>query len=409
MGKFAQIIFLNLLNKCHYARITMFYLLIGKIWGRGTIDISSKDDRGNGIGGIRKTELIKSPSPIHKLDAVSRDYGCSIYIKRDDLIGVGLGGNKVRKLEYLLADAMKSKCRLIVTSGSLQTNHGMLTALCATKLGLHCVLFLLIEESEYPRHLSGNLILDEFIGCDVEFVYVADIMENNDLTTEEKDRLSGERLAHCKKQRLASYLSKYGLTEADVYYINSAGSMPLGVLGYVDCMKEIKKQTNSSFDYIFCGNGSGGTFAGMWLGAYIYMPDTKVIAVNIEEMSRDKPGFIVDLIKSAAQLLERYVEVSVNNLEILSNSLGVGYAKPDDETMKIIEYVARKEGIFLDPVYTGKIFNGALNYIETSLKFSGKHILLLHSGGIPGIYNENMLLYKSKSSALLDRWNHDSN
>ena len=93
------------------------------------------------------------------------------------MIGVGLGGNKVRKLEYLLADAMKSKCRLIVTSGSLQTNHGMLTALCATKLGLHCVLFLLIEESEYPRHLSGNLILDEFIGCDVEFVYVADIME----------------------------------------------------------------------------------------------------------------------------------------------------------------------------------------------------------------------------------------
>lgn len=371
------------------------------------INISSKDD--NEYGNIRKTELIKFPSPIHKLDAVSRDYGCSIYIKRDDLIGVGLGGNKVRKLEYLLADAIKSKCRLIVTSGSLQTNHGMLTALCASKLGLYCVLFLLIEESKCSRNLSGNLILDEFTGCDVEFVYVADIMENNDLTTQEKDYLSGERLAHCKKQRLASYLSNYGLTEEDVYYINSAGSMPLGVLGYVDCIKEIKEQTNESFDYIFCGNGSGGTFAGMWLGTYIYMPNTKVIAANIEEMSRDKPGFIVDLIKSAAQLLEQHVEVSVNNLEILSNSLGVGYAKPDDETMKVIEYVARKEGIFLDPVYTGKIFNGALKYIETRLKFSGKHILLLHSGGIPGIYNENMLLYKSKSSALLDRWNHDSN
>lgn len=386
-----------------------FMYELEKYGGRGMIVITPKENKGNGTGDIGKAGLIKFPSPIHKLDAVSRDYGCSIYIKRDDLIGVGLGGNKVRKLEYLLADAVKNKCRLIVTSGSLQTNHGMLTALCASKLGLHCVLFLLIEERGFSGHLSGNLILDEFAGCDVEFVYVADIMENNDLTAEERDRLSGERLEACKKQRLVSYRSKYGLSEDDIYYINSAGSMPLGVLGYVDCVEEIKKQAAQSFDYIFCGNGSGGTFAGMWLGGRIYMPDTKVVAVNIEEMSRDKPGFIVGLIESAARLLNQQVKVSVNDLEFLSNSIGAGYAKPDDETMKTIEYVARKEGVFLDPVYTGKIFNGALNYIESNLKFSGKHIMLLHSGGIPGIYNENMILYKSKSSALLDRWNHDSN
>lgn len=101
-----------------------------------------------------------------------------------------------------MADAVKNKCRLIVTSGSLQTNHGMLTALCASKLGLHCVLFLLIEERGFSGHLSGNLILDEFAGCDVEFVYVADIMENNDLTAEERDRLSGERLEACKSSGL---------------------------------------------------------------------------------------------------------------------------------------------------------------------------------------------------------------
>ena len=382
----------------HYVNIPKVLIELKK--GENKITMNRSAD---GCDGIGKVGLIKFPSPIHQLESVSEDYGCNIYVKRDDLIGVGLGGNKVRKLEYLLADALRKKRKLIVTAGSLQTNHGMLTALCATKLGLHCVLFLMVEEGSVPKNLSGNLILDEFIGCDIEFVYVADIMENEQLTTEEKELKSQERLTLHEQQKLQSYLDRYHLTKDDIYYINSAGSMPLGVLGYVDCVKEIKRQSDMSFEYIFCGNGSGGTFAGMWLGCRMYMPDTKVIAVNIEEMPCNKCVFIVDLIENAAHLLNQVVTISQDDLKILSNSLGIGYAKPDEETMRTIEYFARKEGLFLDPVYTGKIFNGALKYIDNQLKFSDTNILLLHSGGIPGIYNENMICYKSQHSTLLNR------
>ena len=136
---------------------------------------------------VNKKEFLLTPTPIQKLEQFSKELGCQIYVKRDDLLGVGFGGNKLRKLEYLLGDAESKNAKLIVTSGSLQTNHGMLTALSATKMGFHCLLFLLIEESDAQSVLSGNVLLDDYIGCDLEFVDVSEIMESEILSVSEKD------------------------------------------------------------------------------------------------------------------------------------------------------------------------------------------------------------------------------
>lgn len=357
---------------------------------------------------VSKIDLTIKPTPIQRLKSYSSQYGCNIFVKRDDLLGVAFGGNKARKLEYILADAKEKGAKLIVASGSLQTNHGLLTALCSARLGMRCLLFLMIEEKETGKCLSGNLLLDDYAGCDTVFVDVSDIMTDDELTVGEKDALSSERLNACMKESLREYQEREGIGEGETYTISSAGSVPLGILGYVDCMKEIAEQSGTPYDYLFCGNGSGGTYGGLVLGSRLYQPGLKVIGVGIEEMNPGKPAFIVERVNQAAKLIGTGMRISEQDLSFVFNSVNNGYAVPDDETMKCIETVARREGFFLDPVYSGKVMNGALKYIEGNLKGTGKNVLILHSGGGPGLYNSNMVDYRSKTSKVLDRWMHDT-
>lgn len=144
------------------------------------------------------------------------------------------------------------------------------------------------------------------------------------------------------------------------------------------------------------------------LGSRLYQPGLKVIGVGIEEMNPGKPAFIVERVNRAAKLIGTGMRISEQDLSFVFNSVNNGYAVPDDETMKCIETVARREGFFLDPVYSGKVMNGALKYIEGNLKGTGKNVLILHSGGGPGLYNSNMVDYRSKTSKVLDRWMHDT-
>ena len=356
----------------------------------------------------KKMNISLKPTPLYKMKSISEDLGCNIYIKRDDLLGVGFGGNKIRKLEYLLKDAIDNGYKTIVTSGSLQTNHGMLTAIMSKMIGINCILFLLIENNE-EKVLSGNLLLDDYIGCDIELIDVVDIMSNENLTTEEKDNLVSNRLNEEIKKKIPCYCKKYNFKESEIYKIVSAGSMPIGVFGYVECMKEIYEQKEvNKFDYVFCGNGSGGTYAGMLLGnEYYFNGEQNIIGVNIEEMSKEKPKFISDIVKKASYIAKNEEVEIYDKLTFLNDSIGNGYAIPDDETMKTIEYFSRNEGFFLDPVYTGKIFNGTLKYIKDNLQNSGKNILILHSGGTTGIFNHIMKKYREDNSELIKRWKND--
>ena len=355
---------------------------------------------------IKSLDLTLKPTPIQKLENISNIYGCDIYLKRDDLLGVGLGGNKLRKLEYILADAVKKEAKLIVTVGALQTNHGMLTALCASKLGLDCILFLFIENSDKVEGLSGNTLLDDYIGCKVETIYVADIVEDKSLSKEEKDELVQARFKEREAEVVDKYLEDKNLSENQVYYIYRAGSSPLGILGYVDCIKEICGQTNIEFDYIFSGFGSGGTYAGLLLGAKMYMPKTEVIGVGIDIMNSNKPKFILDLIEEAKQYLElehQKINIDGDDIKILHNCINEGYAIPDAETMGVIEKISRSEGVFFDPVYSGKVINGLLKSIDNGKIKKDSKVLVLHSGGLSGLFNQNMVKYRTKNTNILNK------
>ncbi len=340
---------------------------------------------------VNSINLGLKPTPIHKLENISMEYGCEIYIKRDDLIGVGLGGNKVRKLEYLLKDAKDKGAKVVYTNGALQTNHGMLTATCASKLGMKCLLFLKKDDKKEIETLSGNLLLDEYIGCDVFFIDVSNISDSNEANLKFNEEI---------EKHIEEYKEKQSLKDEEVYNIPFGGSTPLGILGYSECIKEIMEQ-DKGFEFIFSGNGSGGTYGGVFLGCKLYAPNTKAIGVNVMNMPPDKTTFIKGLIDEALNYYDVKVEIDESEMKLLSNSINEGYAIPDQETINFIKKMARTEGIFLDPVYSGKIFNGALKYIDENLKGSGKKILIIHSGGLPGLFNEPMIDFCSNRSDVL--------
>lgn len=347
-----------------------------------------------------RMNLIQAPTPLYKLEGISTDFDRNIFVKRDDLTGVGLGGNKARKLEYILHDVLSKRSKYVVTSGSLQTNHGMITALLSSMLGLDVKLLLLKETEDSILDFSGNLLLDSYINADIRIIDVSGIMSDSNISLADKNILVSQRVTKATN-RIIEELKSIGVKDNEIYNIESAGSTGLGVLGYVNCMSEIMTQTNLHFDYIFCGMGSGGTYAGLLLGSLIFSPDTKIIGINIDEMGDEKPDFILKIMKQAVDLVG--LDLNKNNVDLsfYAGALNEGYAIPDKETFDCIRYVANKEGFFIDPVYTGKVFSGALNIIK-DVMFVDKNILILHTGGVPGLFNNNMARYKTDSYTL--RW-----
>ena len=198
-----------------------------------------------------KVSLGVFPTPVHKLENISRLLGTNVLIKRDDLTGLGLGGNKTRKLEYLLADAKKQGAEIIFTTGGAQSNHAMLTAAAAGKLGMKAILIL---KKRGVTERLGNQLLEHLMGTDVRFVDTDDYAD-----------------IYAEMDRVGKELGR------PYYKIPCGGSNALGSLGYVECAREIRDQ-GVPVDHLICAEGSGGTMAGLALGAKLYLPDTKVYA-----------------------------------------------------------------------------------------------------------------------------------
>lgn len=300
------------------------------------------------------------PTPLYKLPNASRVLGKNIWVKRDDLTGVALGGNKVRKLEFLLADAVEQGAELIMTTGGGQSNHATLTAACALRLGLEPLL-VLKQRGVWQRR--GNQVLNHLMGVEVRFI----------------DTDSYDEIYAAMDHIGASSGKKY-------YKIPCGGSVPLGCLGYVACMQEISEQAAAlgvRFDRILCATGSGGTHAGTALGAQLFLPGAKVTGVEVDT---DPFEIIVpELMRGAANLMELDLEIKDAGVE-LTPMWGEGYAIPSKEGNAAVRFMARNEGIILDPVYTGKAFAGLLK-LNTEGAFEGEeNILFIHTGGAGGLF-----------------------
>ena len=300
------------------------------------------------------------PTPIHKLENISRLLGTNVYVKRDDLTGLGLGGNKTRKLEFLLADAKAHGAEIVFTTGGAQSNHAMLTAAAAGRLGMKAILIL---KKRGVTGRVGNQLLEHLMGTDVRFVDTDDYAD-----------------IYAEMDRVGNELGR------PYYKIPCGGSNALGALGYVACAKEISDQ-GMRFDHLICAEGSGGTMAGLALGAKLFLPGTKVYGMMVDT----DPFDVVTprLMREAAALLEADVTVSDSDFT-LRDMCGPGYAIASAAGNAAVSLMAQREGIFLDPVYTGKAFAGLLEMAAEGRFLPEDKVLFLHSGGAGGLFAIDM-------------------
>ena len=256
-----------------------------------------------------------------------------------------------------MADAKRQGYDLVMTTGQAQSNHAMLTAACALRLGMDCIL-VLKERGVTSR--KGNQILNHLMGVEVRFVDT----DSYDEIYKEMDRI-GEELGR------------------KVYKIPCGGSNALGTLGYIDCMKEVA-ESGQKFEHIVCACGSGGTAAGTVLGAKMYLPDTHVMCSMVDDDPFDV--IVPELMAEAAKLLDLDIEIPVPDL---LDMCGPGYSIPSEEGNEAISMMMRLEGILLDTCYTGKAFAGLVQRAREGFYKPKDNVLFVHTGGAAGLFAQD--------------------
>lgn len=289
-----------------------------------------------------------------------------IWIKRDDLTGFELGGNKVRKLEFLLADAVHQKADVIITCGGVQSNHCRATAFAAARLGLRSHLLL---RGDKPNALDGNTLLASLAGAECTY-YPPSSWKNLD--------------AH-----FAVWVEHYRNRGLNVYCIPTGASNALGLWGYISAAEELSRDFTAhdvAMDMVCCATGSGGTHTGLALGLSCLAPDIRVRAYAVCD---DRRYFETKGVKDLLEWKNFYLgssEPSEVKLDIEDGYMGEGYALANEPIFETIALVARTEGILLDPVYTGKAFYGLIDQIKSGKLDDCTNVCFIHTGGAFGIY-----------------------
>lgn len=347
---------------------------------------------------LEKIDLCHLPTPIHTLDNMTKKIGkTKMLIKRDDLTGIGFGGNKLRKLEYILKKAIDEGYTTILTYGGVQTNHGRLTVAAAAKLGLKSIIMFY---GKPPKKATGNLLLDKIMGADLYFMDTTDIDKIEDL--EER----AEAYNKFAEKHTNEVIRKYEEKGEKVFSIPIGGSTSLGTAGYITAVKEIMEQLeemNEKVDYLVSGLGSAGTFTGLYLGAKYYNAPFKVIGSYISSRTDKQIDELIDFMNEVSNFYEMGIEVKREDIIYNLDYIGVGYNVPDKETREVIYELAREEGIFTDPCYTGKAFRCFIDLIKNETIPKDSTALFIHTGGKPGLYSDEHLL------AMQDElWNKDT-
>ncbi len=304
-----------------------------------------------------RLDLARTPTPLERLERFEKARGLpgELWVKRDDLTGVGLSGNKVRKLEFLMADARAKGATAVVTCGGVQSNHARATALAAAQLGMKCTLILRRVDDAEPE-LAGNLLLDRLAGARIRYVTRAEYSSRREALLDEEVRrfeAEGER--------------GYAITEG--------GSDARGSWGYVRALEELLAQ-DARWDAITFATGSGGTAAGLYHGRTLL--DSRVPIVGF--CVCDDAAFFE---KKVSGIVEK-MGSRPDGLRFDDRYKGPGYAIPDAPTVEVIAQAARTTGLLLDPVYTGKAFLGTVEEMKKGTFGSSPRVLFIHTGGLFG-------------------------
>ena len=322
-----------------------------------------------------RISLARLPTPLEPLIRLSAAYGTRIWIKRDDLTDNVASGNKIRKLEYSIGQALAEKADVLVTWGGVQSNHCRATAALAARLGLKSHLILRGTE---PHEKDGNLLIDTLVGAEITFASPERYKEMDHAYTELQAKYANEGLK--------------------TYRIPVGASDEVGLWGYIDCANELKQDFESagiSPDAIVSATGSGGTLAGLIIGNKLHKLNTRVIAFNVCD---DEAYFKRKISRDFVLWRERYnsnFDIKQLPIEVIDGYVGPGYGRATSEVFETIREVARLEGIILDPVYTGKAFNAMLREIRSGRLEGMSDIVFIHTGGMLGLFPQKQELFGS--------------
>ena len=320
------------------------------------------------LSAFPRVSLARLPTPIEPLRRLSALLGGPrIFVKRDDETGLGLGGNKLRKLEFLLGEALAQGADTVLTVGALQSNHARQTAAACARLGLACELIL--RRSGYasePYLNNGNVLLDRLFGARLTVIEA-------DVSREEAMALRAEALR----------------AEGKVpYAIPVGGSGATGNLGYAACAEEVSAQAHElglDFDAAIVATGSGGTQGGLSAGLHALGSGMALIGIAVEGTRAEQEALAFRQAEATARLLG-FAPVPRERIEVVDDYAGPGYAKPTGEMREALRLAGSLEGLVLDPVYTGKAFSGLIGLVRAGRFRADESILFIHTGGAPGLF-----------------------
>ena len=319
-----------------------------------------------------RTKLLDAVTPIQRLNRLERELesAAGIYVKRDDLMGLGAGGNKLRKLEFLLGEALSQGCDTFITVGGIQSNHARLSAAAAARAGLDCELVLTrtVPRNDEAYTYNGNVLLYRIFGAKVHL-------------------LAGAENALEFAMERAKVLRNQGRRP---YVVGSGGSSAVGCLGYAACAVEIAEQERAidgGFTQVVVPNGSSGTHAGLAAGfAAMGLNPGRIRSYAVLQSVERTHKATLDLSNATVALLDKTASVDAIAIDVRGDQLGEGYGIPTAAMLDAVRTMARTEGLLLDPVYTGKAFAGVLAAVRSGAYKRGDAVLFVMTGGLPGLF-----------------------
>jgi L-cysteate sulfo-lyase len=316
-----------------------------------------------------RVKLGHLPTPLEPMDALSRELGGpNLFIKRDDCTGLATGGNKTRKLEFLMGQALEQGAEIIVTQGAVQTNHGRQTAAAAARLGLACEILLerRVREPEPGYEVQGNVLLDRMFGATLSFHEPGDM----------------NALALARTEELRAQGRK-------AYFIPGGGSNVVGAMGYVDCALELLQQANDTglrIDYLVHATGSTGTQAGLLAGLEGANTGIPVIGISVRQPKARQEDAVYALAQATAAHLGVKGGIDRSRVVAYDDYVGGGYGVPTPAMVEAVALTARCEGILLDPVYSGKGMAGLIDLVRKSFFRREDNVVFLHTGGATALF-----------------------
>jgi D-cysteine desulfhydrase family pyridoxal phosphate-dependent enzyme len=310
---------------------------------------------------IARLNFAHLPTPIEELPRLTEALGGPrILVKRDDQTGLAFGGNKTRKLEFLVAEAREHGAKMLISAGAIQSNHCRQTVAAAARFGFDCTLVL---TGERPAHSTANYLLDQLFGA--EIITVTD--------RKDRDQILQETFDSAASAGKKPYLVPYG------------GSSPTGAMGYAFAMEEFMKQ-NVSADWIVFGTSSGGTHAGFVLGQRVFGFNGKVLGISIDEPEAQLKAHVSELATQASEKLGEQIKFAGDDVLANENYCQAGYGVFGAGEREAINLFARNEGLLLDPVYTGRAAAGMIDLIRKGFFKKEEAILFWHTGGQPALF-----------------------